>query len=184
MKLGRSLYISLFLLTLINVTLNAQLKWLEQESINFKIIYLESNSHLVDHILVAAEKALKPLTKIFDYAPSEKIIINIYDINDYGIGSATTVPRNIIRLSISQFEPGYENMLYTERFQWILSHELVHIVINDQSTDFESFSRKLFGRMFLLRDFPAPKHNTFSSLLYAQTEVLVLLPSPEKMPKP
>lgn len=147
MKFGKALYISIVFFILTNAILKAQFNWMEQESTNFKIIYLESSSHLVDHILLSAEKSLIPLAEMFDYSPSEKIIINIHDLNDFGLGTASTVPQNIIRLSIEQFESGYENTLYTERFNWLISHELVHIVFNDQSTDLESFSRKLFSKV-------------------------------------
>lgn len=44
-------------------------------------------------------------------------------------------------------EPGYESIPYTDRFQWIISHELVHIVVNDHSSDFESFARSLFSKV-------------------------------------
>lgn len=132
---------------LTNSLLLPQLKWLEKDSDNFKLIYLKENEHLADHILFSAEKALKTLSDLFNYSPTEKIIINIYDINDYGLGSATTVPQNIIRLSIEPFEAGYENILYTERIYWLLTHELVHIVVNDQSSDIESFTRKLFSKV-------------------------------------
>ena len=135
------------LILLVNSVLFSQPKWLEKDSDNFKLIYLKENEHLAEHILLSAEKALAKLSEIFNYSPTEKIVINIYDINDYGVGSATTVPQNIIRLSIEPLEAGYENMLYTERINWLLTHELVHIVVNDQSSDIEAFTRKLFSKV-------------------------------------
>jgi hypothetical protein len=139
--------ILILIMVVLNVQSYSQLKWLERDSEHFRLIYLSENEYLADHILNSAENALEPLSKLFNYTPTERIIINIYDINDYGLGSATTVPQNIIRLSIEPFEAGYENMLYTERHYWLLTHELVHIVINDQSTDFESITRKLFSKV-------------------------------------
>lgn len=148
MNLFRYKIVFIILLFVLNVDKSrAQLKWLAQESEHFKLIYLWEHADLASHILYSAEKALKPLSEIFNYSPTEKIVINIYDINDYGQGSATTVPQNIIRLSIEPFEPGYENMLYTERFHWLLTHELVHIVVNDQSTELESIIRSLFSKV-------------------------------------
>jgi len=121
--------------------------WLEKESKHFKIVYRQSHSHLVNHVLVSAERALKPLMEIFNYHPSEKIIINTYDVSDYGFGTTTTVPQNFIRLEIEPLEPGYEVVPYDERIQWLLSHELVHIVINDSRTNIEGIFRKLFGKV-------------------------------------
>ncbi len=125
----------------------AQSSWYEKESEHFKIIYKPEHSFLTEHILTSAEKSLAVLMEVFDYLPEEKIIINTYDVNDYGFASATTVPENYIRLEIEPFEPGYENIPYNDRFQWILSHELVHIVLNDQSSDYEKISRAVFAKV-------------------------------------
>ena len=93
---------------------------------------MSSYSYLVPHILFSAENALKPLMKIFDYRPSEKIVIIALDLQDYGYASTTTVPRNEIILQIEPFVDGYDNVQYNDRIQWVISHELVHIVVNDQ----------------------------------------------------
>ena len=94
-----------------------------------------------------AETALAKLEKLFDYSPSEKIVINTYDAYDYGYGAATSVPQNYIRLEIEPMEPGYESIPFGDRFQWIISHELVHIVVNDHSSNFERIARALFSKV-------------------------------------
>lgn len=127
--------------------LSAQTNWKEQESEHFKVVYLDSHSYLIPHILKSAENALVPLMKIFNYKPSEKIVINTYDVYDYGFGSATTVPHNYIRLEIESLEHGYESTPFNDRLQWILSHELVHIIVNDNAGNFEKISRTLFGKV-------------------------------------
>ncbi|MHB1686707.1 MAG: TolB family protein [Ignavibacteriaceae bacterium] len=137
----------LSLFFILSTITNAQSKWSEMESDHFKVIYKDSYSYLASHILLSAENALKPLMKIFNYKPSEKIVIIAYDFTDYGFGAATTVPQNVIQLEIEPFEPGYENVLYTERIQWTLSHELVHIVVNDKTSNAEDFLRSIFGKV-------------------------------------
>jgi len=127
--------------------LYSQNDWYEKESSHFKVIYRSAHAYLVDHILNSAENALKPLTEIFDYTPTEKIIINTFDIYDYGFATTTTVPWNYIRLEIEPFEPGYENIPYTDRFQWVISHELVHIAVNDKPAKFEKITRALFSKV-------------------------------------
>ena len=121
--------------------------WYIQESEHFKIIYRDSHSHLVTHLLSSAENSLNLLMKIFNYKPDGKIIINTFDVNDFGYGATTTVPDNYVRLEIEPLEPGYEVVPFSERFQWLLSHELVHIVINDMAGNFESSARSLFGKV-------------------------------------
>ncbi len=131
----------------ISIPLYTQSEWYEQESEHFKIIYRQSHAHLVPQLFNYAENALAVLSKLFKYVPSEKIIINTYDAFDYGYGAATSVPQNFIRLEIEPMEPGYESVPYNDRFQWIISHELVHIVVNDHSSDVESFVRSLFSKV-------------------------------------
>ena len=98
-------------------------------------------------MLSCAENSLIQLKKLFDYTPTEKIIINTYDVSDYGFGATTTLPENYIRIEIEPLEPGYEVIPYSERFQWLLSHELVHIVVNDMASNFESSLRSVFGKV-------------------------------------
>ncbi len=121
--------------------------WYTKESEHFKIIYRDAHSHLVNHLLSSAENSLAQLKKLFDYKVKEKIIINTYDVSDYGFGATTTIPENYIRIEIEPLEPGYEVVPYSERLQWLISHELVHIVINDMAGDFESSLRCIFGKV-------------------------------------
>lgn len=121
--------------------------WYERESDNFKVVYRPSQTHIVNHILNSAENALSALNDILKYKPKDKIVIGLYDASDYGLGFTTTIPQNFMRLEVEPLEPGYEAVTYSERYQWLISHELVHIVVNDQSTGFESFLRFLFGKV-------------------------------------
>ena len=121
--------------------------WFSKESEHFKIIYRDAHSHLVNYILASAENSFKALVKLFNYKPTEQIIINTYDVSDYGFGATTTIPQNYIRIEIEPLEPGYEIVPYNERLQWLLSHELVHIVVNDMETNIESSLRKIFGKV-------------------------------------
>lgn len=128
-------------------TAHTQNDWYERESEHFRVISREGHAHLVPHILNSAETALQRLRELFSYSPSEKIIINTYDVNDYGAGSATSVPHNYIWLDLEPVEPGYEHLPYNERLQWLLSHELVHIVVNDLATNAEERSRSIFSKV-------------------------------------
>ena len=121
--------------------------WFKTESENFIVLYRESHSSLIPHIIRSAENSLKVLMELFDYKPSEKIIINTYDVSDYGFGATSTIPQNYVRIEIEPLEPGYENIPYNERLQWLISHELVHIVVNDQASGIENISRKVFQKV-------------------------------------
>lgn len=121
--------------------------WYTMESEHFKLIYRDAHSHLADYLLKSAENSFKALSRFFDFHPNEKIIINTYDVNDYGFAATTSVPQNYIRLEIEPLEPGYEVVPYNERYHWLLSHELVHVFVNDMDSDFEDALRKVFGKV-------------------------------------
>ncbi|MEJ2103432.1 MAG: hypothetical protein P8X47_02510, partial [Ignavibacteriaceae bacterium] len=119
---------------------------LERESDHFRVIYREYHSYLINNILINAERAFEPIARLFNYTPTDKIVIATYDASDYGYAATITTPQNIIRFEIEPLESGYEIVPYNERIQWLLSHEIVHIVVNDAQVGIESFFRKIFGK--------------------------------------
>ena len=135
---------------------------LQRESEHFVVIYWKSHEYLVPYILESAEKALRALMPIFNYKPSEKIIIFSNDYHDFGAAGTTSVPQNFIRLDIEPFELDYENLPFNERLQWLISHELVHIIVGDGKSSAESFTRSLFSKVPPEREQPL---SVFYSLL-------------------
>ncbi len=127
--------------------LKAQTQWYEKDSAHFRIMYKTPQAFLVPHVITSSEAALSTLMKLFNYHPSEKIVIALYDANDYGFASTTSVPENFIRLEVEPFEHEYENIPFNERFQWVLSHELVHVVVDDHPSDIEAAARTLFSKV-------------------------------------
>ena len=133
----------------------------QQESEHFKVIYWKSHAYLVPHVLNAAENALQTLAPIFNYTPKEKIIINTCDYHDFGAAGTTSVPHNYIRLDIAPIELDYENIPFNERIQWLLNHELVHIIVGDGASKAEAFSRSLFSKV------PPEREQPFFSVFYS-----------------
>ena len=133
----------------------------QQESKHFVVIYWKSHSYLVPHILRAGENSLQTLGPIFNYKPSEKIIINTCDYHDFGAAGTTSVPHNYIRLDIAPIELDYENIPFNERIQWLLNHELVHIIVGDGTSKAEAFSRSLFSKV------PPEREQPFFSVFYS-----------------
>ena len=119
----------------------------EARSENFKVIYYNYQSNLVGLVLSSAENSYNNLKRIFNYTPTQKIIIDLTDASDYGYGATITVPQDFIRVEIEPLEPGYEQVIYTNSIPWIISHELVHVFYNDMSNRTERFGRKIFGRV-------------------------------------
>ena len=154
-------YCLIFFISLFTTSkLFAQSQWFEKDSKHFKILYREPQTFLVPHIITSGETALSTLMKLFNFQPTEKIVIALYDANDYGFASTTSVPENFIRLEVEPFEHGYENIPMNERFQWVLSHELVHVMVDDHPSDIEADTRTLFSKV-------APEKNQPLSIFYS-----------------
>lgn len=152
--LNIAIAIALLLSLLSSGILEAKPTWFQKVSRNFTIIYRQPQAYLVPHIIESAEKSLAKLSGIFHYTPAQKITIATFDFADHGTAGATTVPHNIIRLEIEPFESGYEFMPYHDRIQWLMDHELVHIIVNDQASKAETASRSLFARVMPVQEQP------------------------------
>lgn len=100
---------------------------------DFNFVYRAKYRHMVPAVIVNAETALQTLKEIFHYTPSEKITVIIQDNTDIGGGGATPLPHNRVRLEIAPYSFDYEFTHFGRQVQWLLSHELVHIVMGDQA---------------------------------------------------
>ncbi len=126
---------------------DAEAFWNRQESEHFVVIYRNPHGYLAPHILSSAEKVLARLSELLDYLPTEKIHVIVDDFSDSGSAAATSVPHNTIRLQIEPLELDYESLLFNERIQWLLGHELVHVAVGDKAGKAESVSRSLFSKV-------------------------------------
>ena len=114
---------------------------------DFQFVYRARYRHMVPGVIVNAETALLTLKQIFSYTPSEKITVIIQDNTDIGGGGATALPHNRVRLEIAPYSFDYEFTHFGRQVQWLLSHELVHIVMGDQASAPTRGLRKLFGKV-------------------------------------
>ena len=97
-------------------------------------MYRDRYRHIIPAVIVNAETVLQTLKQVFHYTPSEKITIIIQDNTDIGGGGATPLPHNRVRLEIAPYSFDYEFTHFGRQVQWLLSHELVHIVMGDQAS--------------------------------------------------
>ena len=123
--------------------LSAQLRTLETEYLRL-IYYDQAHAYLVPHLARCFENSLKFHRTLFHYTPSEKIVILLQDFGDYGHGGASTVPWNYISIGLEPFDYVYETMPANERINWLMHHELVHVVATDKAAGADRFFRSLF----------------------------------------
>ena len=115
------------------------------ETEHLRLIYVfDEHEYLLDHITRCFENSIKYHMDLFDYTPSEKVTIYFNDSDDFGYAGTTTMPHNWITLGIEPFEYVYETCPTNERMNWVINHELVHVVASDQADSGDEFYRKIF----------------------------------------
>ena len=96
--------------------LRAQTRLYFQESKNFRIVYYSpSHEYLAPVLIRSLENALRFYTRTFGYQPPAPITVLIRDFEDFGNGSAGSVPENVIQIGMSRFSLVFETMSAAER---------------------------------------------------------------------
>ena len=108
------------------------------------IYYTKEHEYLVPHLVRCFENSLAFHRELFDYTPSEKIVMLIHDFGDHGHGGTSTVPWNYITIGIEPFDYVYETMPANERMNWLMHHELMHVVATDKGAGKDNAARKFF----------------------------------------
>ncbi|NIR52731.1 hypothetical protein GWO43_29350, partial [candidate division KSB1 bacterium] len=162
MEVGRRVFVVVLLaiVQFLPKTVSSQLQRLETE--NLKLIYYsKAHEFMVPHTARCFENAFSFHQNLFDYSPNEDVTVMLQDFRDYGHGGAETVPHNILYIGIAPFSYTYETMPANERMNWMMNHELVHIVTMDQAAGRDEFFRSVFfGKV-------APQADQPISMLYS-----------------
>ena len=115
------------------------------ETKNLRMIYFgEAHAYLVSHVARCFENSLGQHMKIFNYKPTEKITVVLHDFSDFGNAGTAAVPNNRMFVSIAPFNYVFEIILGNERMNWMMNHELVHILASDQASRSDRFFRRIF----------------------------------------
>ena len=109
------------------------------------ISYDEAHRYLSYHLARSFENSLAFHRNLFDYTPTEPVTVLMQDFGDYGHGGTSTVPWNYISIGISPFDYVYDTMPANERMNWLMHHELVHVVATDKGAGSDLFFRKMFN---------------------------------------
>ncbi len=122
---------------------HAQLNMLRTE--NLRVVYFPPHSYVIPHLARCFHNAFDFHSRIFNYTPSEDIMLFPHSFSDYGAAGAATIPWNFITLCIEPFDYVYETRPANERMNWLTSHELVHIVATDRASKSDRVYRSIFS---------------------------------------
>ncbi|RPI02084.1 MAG: hypothetical protein EHM72_05040 [Calditrichaeota bacterium] len=134
----------LFLLLFFNLSaLYGQFSIVSTEHMN--LLYLgRPHEYIVPHLARCFTNSLEFEGQLFNYRPSEKTTVYLQDFSDYGNAGATAVPMNFIRMDLAPSDYVYETIPANERMNWVMNHEMVHIITSDQKTAGDHFYRSAF----------------------------------------
>ena len=105
--------------------------------------------YLEPHVLRTFSNSLAWQKRIFDWVPYERTTVFFKDFSDYGNGSASVAPINLLSLDIAPLSLAFETFPASERMYTLMNHELVHVATMDMSTGYDRGWRFFFGGKLL-----------------------------------
>jgi hypothetical protein len=116
-----------------------------QETKHFRVVYYSpQHEYLAPLLIRSLENAEQFYREKYGYEPQGKITILIQDFDDSGYGGAGTVPTDFIQMGIEPFHLVFETLPSAERLGLMSKHELMHIVMGDETAASDDLFRKIF----------------------------------------
>ena len=109
------------------------------------VVYLvEDNEYILPHLSRCFINSFDFHKRLFDYDVVAPITVLLQDFDDYGYAGASPMPSNYLTIGIEPFEYVYETSPTNERINWVMSHELLHIVANEKPAPADKKARNFF----------------------------------------
>jgi hypothetical protein len=126
------------------------------ETKDLRLIYHgPTYQYLAPHTARCFENSMRFQRQLYDYRPWEKVNIMPNDFSDYGNAGVWSSPRNSMMIQIAPTNFVYETGPSNERINFLMNHELVHVVTADQAAGSDRFFRGLFqGKVRETSDHP------------------------------
>jgi hypothetical protein len=134
------------------------------ETRTLRVVYYDpAHAYILPHLARCFENSYGYFQRSLGYVPGEKVTVLLQDFDDYGYAGTSTIPNNYVTLGIEPFEYVYETCPTNERFNWVISHELFHVVASEKTSHVDRVFRALF-RGKVLADAGNPESMIYSYL--------------------
>lgn len=131
----------------------AQLKALRTEEL--QLVHYGTLRYLVPHVARCFENAYDFHHETFGWTPSEPVSILLHDFYDHGNAAASSVPSNYVLAAAAPFSYAFEIIPGNEHINWMLNHELVHILASDMAAGRDAGARRFFqGKVYPSQEQP------------------------------
>jgi hypothetical protein len=118
----------------------------ELQTEDLRLLYRSpSQANLAPYAARCFENSMRFQRSLFGYAPSQKVTVLLNDYSDRGNASATEVPRNALLIETAPIDSAFETITPNERLNFLMNHELVHIVTSDKAAERDRLFRATLG---------------------------------------
>ena len=126
---------------------NAQLRVLRTDELS--LVHYGTLRYLVPHVARCFENAYEFHHETFGWTPTEPVSLLIHDFYDHGNAAASSVPNNYVLAAVSPFAYAFDIIPGNEHINWMLNHELVHVLASDMAADRDLTARRVFqGKVY------------------------------------
>ena len=133
----------------------------ELETDELQLLYLAPfQTYLTPLVASTFHNSLEFQRRIFEWTPSEKTMVLMTDLADYGNASAGASPHNGVIVYVAPPSRTLETMPSSERMYSLMNHETVHVANADVANSRDQRWRRFFGGK------PAPSQEHPESILY------------------
>lgn len=123
----------------------AEAQFFARETPRLRVVYYDREHEYILPVLMRSfENSFAFHRSFFKYTSQEKVTVLLEDFDDYGYAGATAIPWNFLRLGIEPYKYVFDTAPSSERFNWVMNHELTHIVASDKAAASDRFFRHFF----------------------------------------
>ena len=110
------------------------------------IIYLNQDEYfLIPHLASCFQNTVNFQKKLFNYETKEPVGVLFNDFGDFGNAGAINIPFNTLLVGIEPFDYAFDLMPSNERMNWLMNHEMTHLVLCDKPNSQDNFWRGFLG---------------------------------------
>ena len=151
-----SILLAALLIAALPLRSRAQLDFQSVETRNMRVVYYDpEHAYIIPHLVRCFENSMAFYYGFVGYLPYEHVTILLQDFDDYGYAGTSTIPNNYLTLGIEPFEYVYETCPTNERFNWVINHELFHVVASEKTSHLDRVWRGIFqGKVLAESDNP------------------------------
>jgi hypothetical protein len=133
----------------------------ELDTDDLQLLYLDPfQTYLTPLVASSFHNSLQFQKRVFEWTPSERTMVLMNDLADYGNASAGSAPHNGIIVYVAPPSRTLETMPSSERMYSLMNHETVHVANGDVANSRDRAWRKFFGGK------PAASQEHPESILY------------------